>query len=790
MSLRSRLLAVLIPTIVLLLGIVIFASFRKSEQTVLEQINAETYQLASSQGVQFDILFESSQKIADGVAVAIASMDPIEKSSVERLLRNTLETSPNVFGTTAAFVPGATALGRFSPYFHRTSHGVAFTSLADPAYDYPRWDWYKTPLERNGGTWGEPYFDRGGGNVLMTTYSVPIRASGTTIGVATVDISLEDLVRRIRKVTVGESGFAFVVTSDGHLIAHPTEGVLSQRTLGQMDEDSTDGSMRQLAELIRTPGPDFVEMIDPFTRRSSWVICTPLQATGWTLTVIYPSAEILRPLRQLKSNVAVVSAIILVLLVALILLVSASVASPISQLVKQAEQYSRGAFDQRLNTNEGPTEIRRLSGAFNYMGKAIADQIETVKSTAAQKERYRQELMIAAEIQQSILPRIFPPFPEFQDRLDIYGLTKPAREVAGDYYDFFRLPGDRIAIVVADVSGKGAPSSLMMAMTRMLVREIAERNYQPAEVMRRVNHMLARDNVAGMFVTVLYGEYHLNTGFTRFVCAGHNPPLHLRPGEKAAAIHMKTNLPVAVLPATHFHTTEFTLGPGEALLLYTDGVTEAMDAQGDMFGMERLMDSVGPLSERPCVEIAEGLLSVVEKFSPHGGRDDDITIVTLRRRKEEEHMRVVQVAECHGGIRMELPARTGMLGKICSLAEAVGRDIGFSEGELYQISLALDEVATNVIMHAYGGDTNETFQVEFHPRADGLCVTVTDYGMPFDFEAKLNRYDGHATIDQPIGGIGLFLTRKSVDGIWYEPETFEGNKVTFVKYLQKQPVPP
>jgi len=352
--------------------------------------------------------------------------------------------------------------------------------------------------------------------------------------------------------------------------------------------------------------------------------------------------------------------------------------------------------------------------------------------------------------------------------------------VGGDYFDFLRLPGGAVGIVVADVSGKGAPAAFFMAMARLLVRAMAGRGYSPAEIARRANHLLFEDNEAGLFVTLLYAEYHPDTGRTRLVSAGHNPPVLRRADGRTEEIRPNPGIPLGVMPGAHYEVMELTLAPGDALVMYTDGVTDVQDAREEEFGMARLCDAAGAAPPAAAREMADAIVAAVSAFAGEQPQPDDITLVTLIRR-DGAAAAAGPAGRSEEVIQMVLPARTGVLERVAMMTESVAREAGFSRSEAERIVLAVDEVASNVIEHAYGPGSTETFELRLCTAGDALRIVIADYGQPFDFEAASRKYDGQATPDQPVGGIGLFLVREVMDEVRYEPDTVDGNRVTLVK---------
>lgn len=787
MKIRTRIILMLLPAVLLALSILIITNFNSSRHTVIKLINNEALEIANARVIEFDITFESAQKVAEGIAISVGSMQVLTEPEIKELIRETLKKNKNIYGSTVSLIPDKTDLKAYAPYYFQKNKSFVYVDLNSDNYKYEQQEWFKKALELKKGLWLSPYLDQGGGDILMTTYAVPITRNNTIIGVATVDISLADVVAKIKKLTIGGQGYAFIITKEGKFIAHPnTElGLLSEETIWDIAKKRNDKDFNELVKKIDVDKSFYSEIIDPFDDVPSLMLVSKIETTNWSLVLIYPKDKLMIPLHQLMNKNIVVTIVVLILLVFLIFGLSSSLTSPIIKLVDQTHNYSNGEWDEKLDETIGVKEIRQLSKSFNKMGDAIKEQIETVKSTTAQKERYQQELNIAAEIQQSILPQTFPPFPELEDKIDLYGVTKPAKEIGGDYYDFFKLKNDIIGIVIADVSDKGAPSSFFMAMTRMLVREVALRGASPAEVLRRTNYMLSVDNPHCMFVTLIYGEYHINTGCLRYANAGHNPPLIMTQDQGIKELPLTRNIPLGIEPATHYFTDEICLKPTETLLMYTDGITEASNLDEEMIGTQLFKERLESVYYKTSTEIINNILSYVKDFCGDAPQHDDITMLCLKNNNQNCIKVSEENKDANKTISLRLPAKTDVLDKVADITTKIAQEVGFDDKEIYQMNLAIDEIVSNLIMHSYSSSSLETFQIDLTPLSNGLEVVITDYGIPFNFEDKKEQYDpDEATVDQSIGGIGLFLVSKSVDNATYDPETIDGNKITLVKYLK------
>ena len=287
---------------------------------------------------------------------------------------------------------------------------------------------------------------------------------------------------------------------------------------------------------------------------------------------------------------------------------------------------NNGAFDFATK----PIDLDDLSMTIE---KAITQikYIKEMQKNSAQLESLKGDLAIASEIQQAILPRIFPPFPENADMLDIAASMHAAKDIGGDFYDFFRIDSDKIGFVIADVSGKGIPAAIFMAVSRTLIRATGIRGGSPADCMTYVNKLLADESVDCMFVTVFYGIYNLKTGEIVYCNAGHNPPYVLKQDGQTTALPVSKDPMVGAIGDLTFHEERITLANGESLVLFTDGVTEAMNSSFEEYGDERLTEALKAETGCNCKQIVDDVKASVAAFTGDAEQSDDITLLVIKR---------------------------------------------------------------------------------------------------------------------------------------------------------------
>ncbi|MBM3148184.1 MAG: SpoIIE family protein phosphatase, partial [Actinobacteria bacterium] len=306
-----------------------------------------------------------------------------------------------------------------------------------------------------------------------------------------------------------------------------------------------------------------------------------------------------------------------------------TITRPLHALDAATQTLAEGDLDVPLPKAKGRDEVAHLTQSFGRMREDLQRHIEELRETTVERERIESELRIAADIQMSLVPRTFPPFPERED-LDLHAVLDPAREVGGDFYDFFLLDDDHLCLAIADVSGKGVPAALLMAGARSFLRSFARQGSSPAEVAARVNVELAADNDACMFVTMFLAVADLRTGVVRCASAGHNLPFVIDAAGAVAQVPRIRGVALGIAEAAVYDEAELRLRAGDALFLYTDGVSEAMDAAGHVFGEDRLAAELARAAGADCSGIIDAVLAAVVRHAEGAEQSDDITMVAFR----------------------------------------------------------------------------------------------------------------------------------------------------------------
>jgi serine phosphatase RsbU (regulator of sigma subunit)/integral membrane sensor domain MASE1 len=338
-----------------------------------------------------------------------------------------------------------------------------------------------------------------------------------------------------------------------------------------------------------------------------------------------------QPLRG-GDELGTVLPVMLNLTIFLSLIVSGRISKTIDQrlriLAEGAQHLGKGELSYRLPA-EGNSELAQLSRTFNQMAIDLKKYTHELAETTAAKERIESELKIAYDIQMGILPKIFPPFPD-RTEFDIYATLEPAREVGGDFYDFFFMDDTHLCFAMGDASGKGVPAALFMAVTKTLIKSTATEGLTPEKVLSRVNRDLSQDNPSLMFVTLFLGILNIQTGEVQFSNGGHNPPYLLRADGDTKPLEFTNGMALGVVEDFSYESKKILLQGGDTVFLYTDGVTEAMNSDADFFTDERLEQTLEQLKGKDTTNMIHHIRSKVDSFSEGTPQSDDITMLALR----------------------------------------------------------------------------------------------------------------------------------------------------------------
>jgi len=572
-----------------------------------------------------DVLHSIEERtLALGETLSVLAPDGAD---ADRLLRRFVQGDPDVFGGAIAWSPGPRAEHR-ALYYHRGPGGLELGDLASEAYRYWERDWFREALASGKPLWTEPYRDTGGGEAWMVTFAVPFGAADASpAGVATADVRLVRLESIVKEIALGRGGFGLLVSRSGHVVAASDNARVDHAaTVLQQARPEARAWLEPILRKVQAGEPGFARV--ERDGRPYRLTYRPVRRAGWTLSTLYPEDELLSGVSRLRVVQGSLGLVGLALLALVVVVLSHRLTRPLSALAASAETIARGDLDAPLPPVESRDEVGALARAFHHMRDSLKEYIRNLQETTAAKERLEGELRAARRIQVAMLPEPAAGGPG--EGYELGATLVPARAVGGDLFDHFR-DGSRVFFLVGDVSGKGIGAALFMARAKTVFETEASREADPGALLARVNRSLCRENEAGMFVTAVAGVLDLASGELTFALAGHDPPVLVPAAAPPTALSADGGRVLGLIEVSDFPVNRLRLAAGDAVVAFTDGVSEAQDTAGEFFGVERIVATVVSLRHAAAPALTGGLLGAVRAFAGEAPQSDDITILTLRR---------------------------------------------------------------------------------------------------------------------------------------------------------------
>ena len=543
--------------------------------------------------------------------------------------RRLLENNPDLNGCSIAFEPDFfKQKGRyFSAFSLRNDGEILTTQEGNEHYEYFYMDWYQLCKLLDRPVWTEPFIDYNPEDIyskdMIASYCKPIKdRNGKYVGTISVDLSLTWLSNPISAVKPYPHSYSIMIGQGGTFFVHPDSTKLFFHTIFTETLEHEDTALTALGHAMQRGEEGMRQLV--IDGQESYVFYKPLGNTGWSVAIVCPESDIFGAFNRLRRavTIAVLAGLLLLLLVSIQIITREL--KPLRRLADQAGIIAKGNFDETLPESGRVDEIGQLSQSFSDMQRSLAGYIEELKQTTAQKASIESELKVASDIQMSMVPRIFPAFPNRPD-IDLYASMTPAKEVGGDLYDFF-VQDERLYFCVGDVSGKGIPASLFMAVTRNLFRIVAQQGRSPEEIATQINLILSHDNEQNMFVTMFIGCADLKTGHLDYCNCGHNAPL-------IDGQFMKlqyTNRPIGIWEEGGFIGESIDDIRGRQMLIYTDGLNEAENPQKQLFGEHRLQELMAGALSLNSEQVIDMLQEAVERHRDGAAPNDDLTLLCLK----------------------------------------------------------------------------------------------------------------------------------------------------------------
>jgi phosphoserine phosphatase RsbU/P len=466
---------------------------------------------------------------------------------------------------------------------------------------------------------------------------------GATVNIENIELearmALENIIdtlnRNLKEITIGSTGFAFLFNNTMQVLAMPDQTLAGEFQIS-MNSDTGRLLLEDMVTAAVEDNGDLFYRSDLFKNKEMIAYISFFRPLGWYIGVTVPVSETKRPAKEIASKQSTLIAMILFFSILFTTWLVSRISKPLNILAGRVKDFSstdltRDEAEDTYITTLSEThndEVGRLASSFAFMKKQLKDNIRQLIEKTAENERIEGELTIARDIQIGLLPKIFPPFPE-KDEIDIFASLEPAKEVGGDLYDFYFIEDNLLCFTIGDVSGKGVPAALMMAITKTLIKTSASKNISPAEIMIEVNDVISSDNPQSMFVTLLVGILDVKTGRVCYSNGGHNPPILISKSRGCCFIKEKSGPMVGIMNGISYKGLELTLAPGDSLFMYTDGVTEAQNTDKNFYSDPTLLSNISGMAGASAETTVLTIKSDLKTFAGSEPQFDDIAMLML-----------------------------------------------------------------------------------------------------------------------------------------------------------------
>ena len=779
----SRKLSVKVSLWVVMFAAIIFITalgflFYQSRDAVRQEAINRATQILDKTSLRVEGILNRVEVAAD-MTKWLVQRHPDKADSMFVYSRGILLNNPDFYNCSIAFEPYYFKdQGRyFSAYSKHDGDSIRTIQGGSDNYQYFFTDWYLMPTLLDHPCWTEPYIDLDiptNTSEMVTSYCQAIKnGEGRVIGVINTSLSLNWLSQTISATKPYPNSYSIMIGRGGTYFVHPDSTKITRQTIFTQTLEHPDTAMTALGHAMQN-GEEGIKLMN-LDGKDCYVFYKPLGKTGCSMAIVCPESDIFGGFDRLRHTVMTIVFVGLLLMLYFFIRIITRELSPLRRLAHEAETIASGQFNTQLPDFQRTDEIGQLSQSFGNMQQSLVKYIDELKDTTAQKASIERDLHVASAIQMGMLPKDFPTKADHND-VQLYASLTPAKEVGGDLFDFY-FRDEKLFFCIGDVSGKGVPASLFMAVTRSIFRTVSAHESMPDRIMNTINKTVADMNTSNMFVTLFVGVLDLPTGRMYYCNAGHDAPLLV--GAGVGALPCNNNIPVGFRPSWKYTLQEAHIYTGTTIFLYTDGLTEAMDATKAQFKMERVnevaIQALANHQQEPQQLI--GLMTeAVHQFVGDAEQSDDLTMMAIQyiRQQSNVHMRKSIV----------LPNDIKEVPQLNAFVEEVCETVGFSEADIMKIKVAIEEAVVNVMNYAYPPDTRGDVTIEAVSNEKRLKFTIIDNGKPFDPTVQAEVDTTLPAKERAIGGLGIHIVRQFMDSINYE-RVDNHNVLTLRKTIHK-----
>ena len=736
--------------------------FYQSRDTVRQEAVNRATQILDKISLRVEGILNRVE-VASNMTKWLVQRHPDMADSMFVYSRGTLLNNPDFYNCSIAFEPDYFKdKGRyFSAYTKHIGDSLRTIQGGSDNYQYFFMDWYLMPTLLDKPCWTEPYMDydvASNTSEMVTSYCQTILdKQGRKVGVINISLSINWLSQTISDTKPYPNSYSIMIGRGGTYFVHPDSTKITRQTIFTQTLEQPDTALTALGHAMQRGEEGMKHMI--LNGNDCYVFYKPLGKTGCSMAIVCPEKDIFGGYDRLRRTVMTIVTVGLLLMLYFFIRIITRELTPLRRLAREAETIASGQFDAQLPELQRIDEIGQLSQSFENMQQSLVKYIDELKVTTAQKASIDRDIRIASDIQMGMLPEKFPTKADCDD-VQIYASLTPAKDVGGDLFDFY-FRDEKLFFCIGDVSGKGVPASLFMAVTRAVFRTVSAHESMPDHIVTAMNKTMAGMNKAHMFVTLFVGVLDLPTGRLHYCNAGHDAPLLV--GAGVGELPCDNNIPVGFMPRWKYTLQEAQIFTGTTIFLFTDGLTEAMDVNKAQFQMDRVNDvAIKALSQQQQEpkQLISQMTEAVHQFVGDAEQSDDLTMMAIQYIREQTDVRM-RKSIVLANDKSEVPKLNAFVDEVCMA-------VGFDDSTSKKIKVAIEEAVVNVMNYAYPPGTKSDITIEAASNDMRLKFTIIDKGIPFDPTVQAAADTTLPAKERRIGGLGIHIMRQNMDSINYE----------------------
>ena len=736
--------------------------FYQAREAVRQEAVSRATQILDKTSLRVDSILNRVE-VASDMTKWLIQRHPDKADSMFVYSRGMLVNNPDFYNCSIAFEPYYFKEKGlyFSAYTKHVGDSIRTIQGGSVNYQYFFVDWFLMPKLLEKPCWTEPYMDLDvatNTSEMVTSYCQAIKdRQGQVIGVINTSLSITWLSQTISAVKPYPNSYSIMIGRGGTYFVHPDTTKITRQTIFTQTIETPDTALTALGYAM-TKGEEGMKRMN-IDGKDSYVFYKPLGKTGCSMAIVCPEGDIFSGFDRLRRTIMTIVTIGLLLMLFLFIRIITRELSPLRRLAHEAETIASGQFDAVLPDFQRTDEIGQLSHSFGNMQQSLVKYIDELKVTTAQKASIESDLRIANSIQMGMLPENFPTKAD-RDDVQLFASLTPAKEVGGDLFDFY-FRDEKLYFCVGDVSGKGVPASLFMAVTRSAFRTVSAHESKPDRIVTVMNKTIADMNKLDMFVTLFVGVLDLPTGCLHYCNAGHDAPMLV--GAGVGELPCDNNIPVGFMPDWEYSLQEAQIFTGTTIFLFTDGLTEAMDINNAQFQMERINDvasrALANHQQEPH-QLIDQMIEAVHQFVGDAEQSDDLTMMAIQYIKKQSDEKMQKSIVLPNDVQ-EVPRLNAFVEEVC-LA------VGFDDIVTAKVKVAIEEAVVNVMQYAYPAGHRGDVTIEAASNDTRLKFTIIDSGKPFDPTIQAEIDTTLSAKERKIGGLGIHLMRQNMDSINYE----------------------